>query len=170
MTNDRCVDLRLANNRFTVLPETTLRLTLAADRLDRVDTVFALLPPKIAIGVPDRRLTERETAAAIAAVRLFKAQGRQVEVVPLAGLLARRNADNPVWQRGSLIVAAPAHVASIAPNAASMAGAAVRASVAMLADVPGLLLTRHEPQPGITLLGLDSSAAGIRSLPCPCAV
>lgn len=163
VTNDRCVDLRFANDRFTVLPDTTLRLTLAADTLAGVNTVYALLPSSVALGVPDRRLTEREMAAAISAVRLIKASGRSVEVVPLAGLLSAKTRDVSRWQRGDVLLAAPSDVATIAPTIASMAGGAIgKATVAALADGPGLLLTGVDPQPAVNLLGSDwrMAAAG----------
>jgi hypothetical protein len=154
LTNDRCVDLRLANDRFTILPDTTLRLTLAAKQLAGVNTVFALLPPTVALGVPDRKLTEREMAAAISAVRLMKTSGRSVEVVPLEALLSAKAEDAQRWQRGDVILAAPSDVATVAPNIASMAGGRIgKASVAALPDGPGLLLTGDDPQPAVNLLG-----------------
>jgi cellulose synthase operon protein B len=168
VTNDRCVDLRLANDRFSVLPETTLALDVPADRLNEVSTAVTLMPPKIAVGIPERKLTEQEMAAAISAVRLFKTRGHQVEVVPLAQLLGQPSADNPEWKRGDVIVASPADLGTMSvvegATSPSTTGSTAKASVVGLADGPGLLLSGSDPQPAVNFLGSDWRDAGTGSV------
>jgi hypothetical protein len=141
------VDSRRATDRLTVLPETALTLNVAADSLDRLSSVLDLLPPKLALGLPDRTLTEQEMAAAISAVRLFKSRGHQVTVVPLAQLLtapARRGAD---WVRGDVVIATPADLVDRAPSDAQ-----AQARVATLADGPGLILSGADLQAALNVL------------------
>ncbi|CAB3739059.1 cellulose biosynthesis cyclic di-GMP-binding regulatory protein BcsB [Paraburkholderia rhynchosiae] len=154
-TNDRCADVRSANDRFTVLPETALKLNVAQDSLNQVSTVLTLMPGRIAVGIPERKLTEREAAAVISAVRLFKARGREVEVVPLTQLLARPGADDSAWQRGDVVIASPQDFGDRLHADAASSTATSAASVVRLADGPGLLLSGSDPQIAANLLGSD---------------
>ncbi|WP_175781824.1 hypothetical protein [Burkholderia anthina] len=164
VTNDRCVDIRLANDRFSVLPETTLALNVPAERLAEVSAVVTLMPPKIAVGIPERKLTEPELAAAIAAVRLLKARGHQVEVVPLSQLLAKPSEANPAWQRGDVIIASSSDLDPTLAAVASSTPSLAKASVIPLVDGPGLLLTGSDPQPAVNFLGSDWRDAGTGSM------
>ncbi|HKT94089.1 MAG TPA: hypothetical protein VJS18_18145 [Paraburkholderia sp.] len=155
LTNDRCIDLRLVNDRFSVLPETTLALDVPADRLDGVSAAITLMPPKIGVGIPERKLTEQEMAAAIAVVRLFKARGHEVELVPLAQLLAKPGEANPAWQRGDVIIASPSDLGATLAAAASATPSTAMSSVVPLVDGPGLLLTGSDPQRAVNFLGSD---------------
>lgn len=159
LTEDRCIDLRRANDRFTVLPETALVLNLEADKLNQVSATLALMPPRVAVGVPERVLTEREMAAVISTVRLFKAQGRQVEVVPLKQLLDRPVSNNPTWQRGDVLIATPADLGNQLVPGAGSATSGAKASVISLADGPGLFLSGDAPQLAANFLGSDWRAA-----------
>jgi hypothetical protein len=164
VTNDRCVDLRLANDRFSVLPETTLAVNVPADRLSDVSTAVTLTPRKIAVGIPDRKLTEQEMAAAISAVRLFKSRGHDVDLVPLSSLLARPSVAYTAWQRGDVIIAAPSDLGAALPADGASANSAAKASVIGLADGPGLLLTGSDPQQAVNFLGSDWRDAGTGSV------
>ncbi|MFM0619725.1 hypothetical protein PQR37_37335 [Paraburkholderia nemoris] len=168
VTNDRCVDLRLANDRFSVLPETTLALNVPADRLNEVSTAVMLMPPKVAVGLPERKLTEQEMAAAISAVRLFKTRGHQVEVVPLAQLLVRPRVVDSTWQRGDVIIASRADLGAMSAvdgtTIPSTGDSTAKASVMGLADGPGLLLSGSDPQPAVNFLGSDWRDAGTGSM------
>lgn len=164
VTNDRCVDLRLANDRFSVLPETTLTVNVPADRLNEVSTAVTLMPRKIAIGLPERKLTEQEMAAAISAARLFKVRGHEVDIVPLAQLLPRPSDANTPWQRGDVLIASPSDLGAALSAEAASANSAAKASVIALADGPGLLLTGNDPQQAVNFLGSDWRDAGTGSV------
>jgi cellulose synthase operon protein B len=164
VTNDRCVDARLANDRFTVLPETTLALNVAGDSLNQVSSVLSLMPQKVALGLPERALTEQEMAAAISAVRLLKSRGHEVAIVPLAQLQAQPAQNNTVWQRGDLIIATPADLGSRFPATVTAKEAQAQASIATLADGPGLVLSGTDPQVALNFLGSnwrDAAEGGV---------
>lgn len=164
VTNDRCVDLRLANDRFSVLPETTLALNIPLDGLAEVPAAVALMPPKIAVGIPERKLTEQEMGAAIAVVRLFKERGHSVDVVPLAQLLAQPSATHAAWQRGDVILASPSDLGAAFPPDGASAGMSAKARIMNLADGPGLLLTGSDPQQVVNFLGSEWRDAGTGSV------
>lgn len=155
VTNDRCVDARLANDGFTVLPETTLALNVVGDSLNQVSSVLNLMPQKVALGLPARALTEQEMAAAISAVRLLKSRGHEVTIVPLAQLQAQPAQDDVVWQRGDVIIATPADLGTGFPVTGTTKDAQAQASVATLADGPGLVLSGTDPQAALNFLGSD---------------
>lgn len=164
VTNDRCVDLRLANDRFSVLPETALAVDIPADSLNDVSTAVTLMPQKIAVGIPERKLTEPELAAAISAVRLFKLRGHDVDVVPLTSLLNRSGGDDTEWKRGDVVIATPSDLGAVLPADGASANSAAKASVIALADGPGLSLTGTDPQRAVNFLGSDWRDAGTSSV------
>jgi len=153
----------VANDHFSVLPETALQLSIATDALSDVPTVATLMPQKMAIGIPERKLSEQEMAGAISAVRLFAARGHQVGAVPLGQLLVQRDARNGVWARGDVIIAAPSDLDGHfpLPNGAKDPGGV--AAVVPLADGPGLLFTGNDPQTALNFVGSDWREAGTDS-------
>ena len=163
ITNDRCIDLKRANDRFSVLPETTLALNVPADSLGDVSTVVALMPQKVDVGIPERKLTAQEMATAISAIRLFTARGHEVEVVPLAQLLSRPGTTDRVWQRGDVIVASRADLSTMPAIDGAATASAAKASIVNLASGPGLLLSGSDPQLAVNFLGSEWHAAGTGS-------
>ncbi|GAB4062718.1 hypothetical protein GCM10028811_32810 [Uliginosibacterium sediminicola] len=158
--DQRCFDARRANDSLRILPDSSLQLNVAKESLSQVQNVLALMPSRVAIGMPERVLSEAESAAVIAAIRLFRQRGQQIEVLPLAQLFAKPAATSGSWRRGVVAVANAADLRSLQSTAALPATAPANVSSWLFADGPGLLLSGSDPQLATNFLAARWAGAG----------
>ena len=99
LTDDYCIDQRVAGDFFTLLPETGLVLSLPPDQVTAVRTAVALMPRDITIYVPPRALSEGEVAAALGLARALGNTGHRLRFAPLPGVRTRVSLDGDGLRR-----------------------------------------------------------------------
>ncbi len=160
ITTERCVDLKLSGDHFTVTPQTALRLDIAGNSLTSAAAVLRLMPVKTVIKVPEGKLGEDAVAAALEAARFLRQSGREVRFETYDGSLPKVAAgDTPAaWRTGVLFIQPSEEV----PLPAGPADGASRVdlshfrgvlNIVSLADGPALVATGTAPRLAASFLG-----------------
>lgn len=102
LTDDYCIDQRVAGDFFTILPETGLVLSLPPDQVTAVRTAVALMPRDITVYVPQRPLSEGEMAAALGIARALGNTGHRLRFAPLPGVRTRVRLEGDGLRRWAL--------------------------------------------------------------------
>jgi len=147
ITEDRCVDQRVAGDFLTVLPSSALAVTLDPTRLTTIDAVLAMMPRDIAVRLPDRDLDEAEMAALIR-IHAALAQGG-ASVTHIRADAAATSVGS--WSTGTIVLGADA-VPADASTAPATASAGGTLSVLAGESGPALLVAGPKPQIAAELL------------------
>lgn len=170
-TQNRCIDVRFVGDSATVRPESGLDLEFDPAQLNDVATIAALMPRKVTILLPNRRLSASDFAAAIAVSRSLANTGRHAqfhagyerppETVDAQG---RRH-----WTRGLVVIGTPEEVTgAVPPPFAKRAGGDPNAGVINAIRVggyPALLISEGAGVRASRLLGatLMGATRGLNS-------
>ena len=170
-TQNRCIDVRFVGDSVTVRPESGLDLEFDPAQLNDVATIAALMPRKVTILLPNRRLSTSDFAAAIAVSRSLANTGRRAqfhagyerppETVDAEG---RR-----LWTRGLVVIGTPEEVTgAVPPPFANRAGDDPNAGVINAIRVggyPALLISEGTGVRASRLLGatLMGATRGLNS-------
>ncbi len=144
LTEDRCLDQRLAGERLDVLPGTGLTLAWRGAEGLPVGEMLRLLPHDVTVVTPAGPLQPGEAAAALAAAHALAGTGRRVAFA--AAPPATRGADG-TWIRGLVTI--------------QRGGEGARIAVVEAAGAPALAIAGAESEAAARLLGTAWREAAI---------
>ncbi|MDW8313929.1 MAG: cellulose biosynthesis cyclic di-GMP-binding regulatory protein BcsB [Rhodovarius sp.] len=140
LTDNRCLDLRLAGEQIAILEGTHLELRLPADAQPSAASLLQIMPREVVVLTRPGPLQPVEAAAALAAGHALAAAGRRVSFSTLA---AAGGAEQRDWERGFVLVS---------QRDDGALGEAGRLQVVRFAGVPALALDAGRPDLAARLL------------------
>ncbi|MBC6718319.1 hypothetical protein H9Q09_19225 [Aurantimonas sp. DM33-3] len=158
ITEDRCVDQRVAGDFLSVLPGSALEVALDPAALDTIDRVLAMMPDDVVIRMPERDLREAEMAALIRINAALVARNARVTFDRAADPAATDGSGDALWSTGTIALSFEPP-ADAGPALAGAGGL----SVLSLGNAPGLLVSGDRPQAAAELLSSRWQALALGS-------
>ncbi|WP_040326036.1 hypothetical protein [Aurantimonas manganoxydans] len=158
ITEDRCVDQRVAGDFLSVLPDSALEVALDPAALDTIDRVLAMMPDDVVIRMPERDLREAEMAALIRINAALVARNARVTFDRAADPASADASGDALWSTGTIALGFEPP-ADAGPALAGAGGL----SVLSLGSAPGLLVSGDRPQAAAELLSSRWQALALGS-------
>jgi len=170
VSENRCVDQRLAGEHMNLTPDTKIDLAFDLGLNPDVATVFAMMPHAINIWIPARALSEAEYSSALNLARTLQFAGRKVTFKQIGpdeiNGMNRAFQSGQSWDTGSIIIASQDEANSfLSKSEAQATQSGARIVVTDLNGNPGIVISGVHPDLA-GLFGIKGlmSAAGARGL------
>lgn len=169
ITQDRCMDQRVAGDFLTVLPSSALEMSLAFDAYDDIRSVVGLMPRELVVGLPSRTLNAEDVAAALRVASALQRHGFSASFAPANGL---RPVNGNEWTRSVILIGQPHDFQAVASGSKADTGI----TLVNLRPGPVLLVNSKSRTPAFTLLtsrwralanGATLSVAGVEENSAP---